>query len=106
MRLYQILLPIHDNIGRPTLTQRELWLQRAFDTAKGFSDMGLCTGQWCDNDGKVYIDTMAIYHIGCEGHIWSDLRARARELFPDQKAICWVDLGEIHFDERLNNEEF
>lgn len=94
-KLYQIILPLYDNGGRSTLTQREFWCQSAINSAGGCTEVATGQGHWQDED-RTQTEEIVVYQVGCEPHIWNYLRARAFALFPDQKAICWAQLGEFH----------
>lgn len=95
MKLYEIVLPEHDNLGKPYLTQHGLWQERALVQAGGYTELPLATGMWFNHiDGAVYQDKVITYHIACEPHIFLSLVAEAFKLFNDQKAIFTAEIGE------------
>ena len=106
MKLYEIILPDHDNLGKPFLTQHGLWQERALAQAGGYTELPVANGLWRDpQDSRDYYEKVIIYRIACEQHIFLSLVAEAFKLFSDQKAIFTAEIGEATIFQRSTSKE-
>ena len=100
MHLYEFMLPVTDNSGRPTKQALADWEASALAWAGGFTLMSEPTrGAWRDpGTGKVYVDYVRIYRVGCTAEQHRELLADAFALFSDQAAIFCACVGtaEVH----------
>lgn len=97
MKLYQIVLPHNRNDGEHDYT-KEL---RAFedyvlDVAGGITRGADCYGYWHNPAGIVMADRSVPYQIAATPTAFSSMVAKAFELFDDQAAIFYAELGDAH----------
>jgi len=92
---------LKDNEGHPLPRSHGLFKAAMLQEAGGYSEVARnVLGQWQDETGRVYTDYSAVYSVACHYDVFMLLLARAWELFPDQEALFWVELGEAHISHR------
>lgn len=104
MKLYQFTLPTNTNRGDSYEKQRKLWEAKAMQlasrlAARGFASRGFAEGSWQGED-RVYRETVAIYEVACEKPAAQALLDEAFDLFTDQLAIFYAELGTARIVDR------
>lgn len=93
-KLYQFTLPCLDNRQRSYEKARKAWEAKAMDLAGGLTILPLAEGAWKSPEtGKIYRETVARYDVACDRAVALALVQEACELFPDQEAIFYAELG-------------
>lgn len=95
--LYEIALPTYPNpashVSGSHISSREEWLGHALNLAGGYTELGIRTGAWRSDDGRIYKEPMHWYQLACTAECMSSLVDIAFELFPDQEAIFYAVVG-------------
>ena len=99
MNLYQITLPMRDNLGQDAGVAAAHWQQEARRSAGGYTRWP-AKGAWVNEAGKLFVEPNMLYQVACDAETWAHLVWAAFKFFPDQEAIYWVKLGEAHVDAR------
>lgn len=93
MKLFQFLIPVYDNEGQPYAGEHarlERWL---VDTIGGYTKLPEVRGGWKDPSGEVYEEPMIPYQIACETDRSWEILGVIANLFPDQQAFFYADIG-------------
>jgi hypothetical protein len=98
--LFQFLLPTHTNEGRSYEHARKAFKQEALKVAGGYTALAFVEGNWKGPDGRIYPEGMEPIQIGCTVDQCSKLAEAMFRLFPDQRAISIMAIGEIEIMER------
>ena len=93
MKLFEIALPMFTNAGLDYDEAQEAWRRTALSVAGGFTDFGEHCGYWMDGD-RLYQDQVRIYRVACDPAKWKVLIDAAFNLFSDQEAIFYAEIGE------------
>lgn len=101
MKAFLIALPVFDNAGRSYDKAHAAFQKCALETAGGYTRRPHGEGAWRDPaDGRVYVDSMVPYVVACTRPRFNLLKREAFRLFPDQVALYWQELGEVHIERR------
>ena len=94
MKLFEILLPLHNNSGISMHLAHVQFQAYALHIAGGFTKCGVVEGAWRNDAGIKMVDYLLPYRVMCSPEQWAQIVARAFALFPDQEAICHSHIGE------------
>ena len=101
MKLYQILLPARDNDGAETWGVHVAWRQYVLNLVDGYTQQGVSSGLRQDwQTGRIYTDELITYQVATTREMWRLCVAKAFELWPDQQAIIWAELGDATLEMR------
>ena len=101
MKLYQILLPVFDNDGAEIWGAHVAWRQYVLNLVGGYTQQGVSSGLWQDRKSNhVHTDELVTYQVATTREMWRLCVAKAFELWPDQKAIMWAELGDATIETR------
>lgn len=92
---FQVKVPYQDNSGRDITANHREFEERLFNLYDGF-DCWQVAGSWRNPEGKTFREVTIIYQIACKGaklYIERQLRAIAKECYPDQEAIFVAHIG-------------
>ena len=114
MRLFQFIVPLYDNAGKPVERgQFEQWESALVDIAGGLTKGPRQSGVWLDEKGKEYRDESIAYTValGQDGDKVGDIDNRLQRinaaffaLFSDQLALFRAEIGTARIIERPHNE--
>lgn len=93
--LYEIQLPVLDNLGMSTDTARVSFEDALLEIAGGFSrPESPVVGYWKNpTTSEVFIERMIPYHIAGDETKWKRIVREAQKLFPDQYAFFTARIG-------------
>lgn len=101
MRSYLLALPLTDNAGKDTNAAHATFQKIALSVAGGYTKRPSGEGAWQDPEtGRVYYDRMVPYVFACERGTFDVVKRVAFDLFPDQLALFWQELGEVTIENR------
>lgn len=93
MNLYEIQIPVRTNDGKGYGPQRYAFEKWLLQYAGGYSRLPDIAGAWLDA-GKVYAEAMVPYHVACSAEAFEKIISAAFDLFRDQHAIFYAEIGE------------
>ncbi len=99
MRLYEITLPLATNDGATYHSAHADFTTWLVDVFGGYTAT-MQNGAWRGPDGALYCEPSVAYRVASDlADAPRMLLHRAKELFPDQLAIFWANMGEGHVHE-------
>lgn len=113
-KLYQFVLPNHDNKGVPYDHRLEQFESLALRYAGGLTRVAVAAlGKWRDQDAMDcnegsqvdYEDSVRIYQIACEPAVLSQLIDAAFALFSDQLSLYVAEIGRAYLIDRPRDVE-
>lgn len=101
MNLYQIALPDttvqfqpHQAARNHARQMRDKWVSHALSLAGGYTELGSRAGAWSDPMSvDTVVETMHWYQVATDTKTMGSLVEIAFDLFPDQKAIFYANVG-------------
>lgn len=93
MNLYKIVLPQSHNDGNDAIRAHLAFQDFLLATVGGFTRGRLSYGVWQSEVDGVFTENVIPYEIACEDDKWSQIVAKASELFADQQAIFTAVIG-------------
>ena len=91
MRLWQIVVPSFDNMGRPY--RSDAFLSRLIDDYGGYTVIPGTSGAWRDDAGKLYQDrSLLVQFMGSNP---GPAKLAFSQCFPDQKALALASIGDM-----------
>ena len=101
MKLYQLTLPVLDNQGHSMVSAIDALDAYTLEVVGGCSRSGGISGLWRDqHNDKVYADQLVAWHIATAETVFRLVLAKAFELWPDQLAIFWAQIGTATIEHR------
>jgi hypothetical protein len=100
MQLYEIVLPVEDNSGNSYEGSHIAFRSWLLDELGGYTQQPNSAGGWKDQSGKCYFDIVTPYRVACESKQWDNVIHKASELFNDQHAFMWSNIGTAAIWER------
>lgn len=101
MRAFLLALPLADNAGKELNGAHATFQKIALSIAGGYTKRPSGEGVWQDPaDGRVYYDRMVPYVFACERATFDQVKRLAFDIFADQVALYWEDLGEATIERR------
>lgn len=95
MKLFLIALP-----PSPPMMVRHQWENFAAEIAGGYTRLGEVRGAWRDPNGAMIYEPMMQYQVATTHDQWRRLVALAFELFPNEQAIFWAEIGTATIETR------
>lgn len=103
MKLFELQLPHYTNAGLTTVDAMREFEQWCYAETAGFSRRASVTGCWASG-ARRYQELMTPYHFACDAADFEAILAKAFELFPDQLAIYFAEIGTATIRERQRAE--
>lgn len=100
MQLFEIVLPVLDNSGQSYEGSHIAFREYLLDAVGGYTLEPNAAGGWRDDKGTTYLDVVTPYRVACEPEQWAHVVNKAAELFSDQLALFWSNIGTATIWER------
>lgn len=102
MKLYEIVLPVEDNSGNSYEGSHIAFRTWLIDEIGGYTQQPNSAGGWKDNTGRCHYDIVTPYRVACETEKWDSVISKASQLFSDQLALMWSNIGTAAIWERTS----
>lgn len=100
MQLYEIVLPVEDNSGNSYEGSHIAFREWLLNEIGGYTQQPNSAGGWKDESGRSYYDILTPYRVACESKQWDSVISKASQLFHDQLALMWSNIGTATIWER------
>ena len=102
MKYFEIQVPCTRNDGKSYSFRRGKFEQGLLQYAGGYSKaIQDVEGVWQDKHGKVYREAMVPYRVACDAVAFEKILSAAFDLFDDQHAIFYAEIGEATIRNRV-----